>query len=124
VTLYIGTQTNGQGHATAYGQIIADLIGIDVTRVKTVQGDTDRVRTGGGTGGSRSIPLGAASVDLAAKVLVEKIKTLAADTLEAGPADLELVDGAVRVVGTDRSVTLAQIAATATDPDMLKGYGN
>lgn len=123
VTLYIGTQTNGQGHATAYGQIIAGFLGLDVAQVTTVQGDTDKVATGGGTGGSRSIPLGAASVDIASQVLVEKIKTLAADKLEASAQDLELVDGSVRVVGTDRSVTLAEIAAAAPDEEARKGYG-
>lgn len=124
VTLYIGTQTNGQGHATAYGQIIAALIGIDVAKVKTVQGDTDRVKTGGGTGGSRSIPLGAASVDIAAKVLVEKIKALAADALEAASADLELVDGGVRVVGTDKTLSLAAVAAAAPDHAARSASGN
>lgn len=124
VTLYIGTQTNGQGHATAYGQIIAAALGIDVADVKTVQGDTDRVKTGGGTGGSRSIPLGAASVDLAAKVLVEKIKAIAADTLEAASADLELVDGGVRVVGTDKTLSLKAVAAAAPDHAARSASGN
>lgn len=124
VTLYIGTQTNGQGHATAYGQVIAGYLGLDLAKVRTVQGDTDLVKNGGGTGGSRSIPLGVASVDLASKVLVEKIKALAADKLEASAGDLELVDGSVRVVGTDRSITLAEIAAAAPDEEARKGYGN
>lgn len=123
VTLLIGTQTNGQGHATAYGQIVAALLGIEVEKVVTVQGDTDRVRTGGGTGGSRSIPLGAASVDLAAKMLVEKIKLLAADHLEAAAGDLELTGGAVRVVGTDRALSLAGVAALAPDKAARSGHG-
>ncbi len=123
VTLYIGTQTNGQGHATAYGQVIAGYLGLDVKQVHTVQGDTDRVANGGGTGGSRSIPLGLASVDIASKVLVEKIKAIAADKLEASPQDLELADGAVRVVGTDKSLTLSEIAAAAPDEEARKGYG-
>jgi carbon-monoxide dehydrogenase large subunit len=123
LTLFIGTQTNGQGHATAYGQVIAGYLGVDVSMVKTVQGDTDRVANGGGTGGSRSIPLGLASVDIASKVLVEKIKAIAADKLEASASDLELVDGAVRVVGTDKSLTLSEIAAAAPDEDARKGYG-
>jgi carbon-monoxide dehydrogenase large subunit len=123
ITLYIGTQTNGQGHATAYGQVIAGYLGLDVSKVKTVQGDTDQVANGGGTGGSRSIPLGLASVDIASKVLVEKIKAIAADKLEASASDLELVDGAVRVVGTDKSLTLSEIAAAAPDEEARKGYG-
>jgi len=123
VTLFIGTQTNGQGHATAYGQVIAGYLGLDVTQVRTVQGDTDQVANGGGTGGSRSIPLGLSSVDIASKVLVEKIKAIAADKLEASPSDLELADGAVRVVGTDKSMALSEIAAAAPDEDSRKGYG-
>jgi aerobic carbon-monoxide dehydrogenase large subunit len=122
-TLFIGTQTNGQGHATAYGQLIASYLGIDLASVETVQGDTDRVARGEGTGGSRSIPLGLASVDIASKVLVKQIRELAADRLEASPADIELVDGQVRVVGTDKTIPLADIAATAPT-ESLKAYGN
>lgn len=122
-TLFIGTQTNGQGHATAYGQLVAEYLGIDLEHIEVVQGDTDRVRTGGGTGGSRSIPIGLPSVNEASQTLVEQIKRIAADKLEAGSGDLELVDGTVRVVGTDQSVTLAQVAAAAGDPEMLKARG-
>jgi len=116
LTLLIGTQSNGQGHATAYGQIIAEQFGVDLDAITMIQGDTDRVRRGGGTGGSRSIPIGLPSVLEASKSLVKKIKDLAADKLEAGVEDLELMDGAVRVVGTDRAVTLAEIAAAAPEP--------
>ncbi len=116
LTLLIGTQTNGQGHATAYGQIIAEQFGVGLDRITMIQGDTDRVRKGGGTGGSRSIPIGLPSVLEASKALVKKVKELAADKLETGIEDLELVDGSVRVVGTDRAVTLAEIAAGAPEP--------
>lgn len=123
VTLFIGTQSNGQGHATAYAQVIAAHVGLDIDRIETVQGDTDRVRKGEGTGGSRSIPLGAASVQIAAKVLAEQIKAIAADRLEAAPADIELVDGEARVVGTDRSLTLADVALQAPDAEKLRAHG-
>ncbi len=119
VTLLIGTQTNGQGHATAYGQVIAEQLGLEMDNIEVIQGDTDRVRKGGGTGGSRSIPIGLPSVNEASKVLVRKIKEQAAQKLEAGAEDLELVDGLVRVVGTDQQVTLAEIAAQA--PEKLTG---
>ncbi len=115
VTLLIGTQTNGQGHATAYGQVIAEKLGLDLDHIEVIQGDTDRVRKGGGTGGSRSIPLGLPSVNEASKILVRKIKEQAAQQLETGTDDLELVDGNVRVVGTDRQVTLAEVAAQASE---------
>lgn len=119
VTLLIGTQTNGQGHATAYGQVVAEQLGLELDQIEVIQGDTDRVRKGGGTGGSRSIPLGLPSVDEASKTLVKKIKEQAAERLEVGPEDLELVEGEVRVVGTDRQVSLAEIASMA--PEKLSG---
>ncbi|WP_099558897.1 xanthine dehydrogenase family protein molybdopterin-binding subunit [Hartmannibacter diazotrophicus] len=122
-TLFIGTQSNGQGHATAYGQVIAEYLGLDLEKVETVQGDTDRVRTGGGTGGSRSIPLGLASVDIASKVLVKQLKELAADKLESAVEDLELAEGQVRVVGTDRAVSLSELASGTADKDKLKASG-
>ncbi|TYC48649.1 xanthine dehydrogenase family protein molybdopterin-binding subunit [Rhodobacterales bacterium] len=113
LTLLIGTQTNGQGHATAYSQVVAEQFGISIENVQVIQGDTDRVAKGGGTGGSRSIPIGLPSVRGASVALVKKVKELAAERLEAGPEDLELEDGVIRVVGTDRQVTLAEIAAGA-----------
>lgn len=113
MTLLIGTQTNGQGHATAYTQIIADRLGIDPATIEVIQGDTDRVKTGGGTGGSRSIPLGLPSVDAASVELGDKLKSLASDKLEAAADDLEFAGGAVRIVGTDRSVTFAELAEAA-----------
>ena len=113
MTLLIGTQTNGQGHATAYAQIIADRLGVDPSTIEVIQGDTDRVKTGGGTGGSRSIPLGLPSVDAASSELGEKLKALASDKLEAAADDLEFAGGAVRIVGTDRSISFAELAADA-----------
>ncbi len=123
LTVLIGTMTNGQGHATAYGQVVAQYLGVDLDRVTLVQGDTDRLATGGGTGGSRSIPLGLPSVDMASQTLVKQVKDLAADRLEASPADLEFVDGAVHVVGTDQSVSLADLAEGAPEPAMLTAVG-
>jgi carbon-monoxide dehydrogenase large subunit len=113
MTLLIGTQSNGQGHHTAYAQLIADKLGVDPTEIRMVQGDTDRVKTGGGTGGSRSVPLGLPSIGVASDELAKKLKDLASDELEASAEDLELSGGAVRVVGTDRMVTFAALAAKA-----------
>jgi carbon-monoxide dehydrogenase large subunit len=113
LTLLIGTQTNGQGHATAYSQVVAEQFGVSIEDIDVIQGDTDRVRKGGGTGGSRSIPIGLPSVRDASVALVKKVKELAADRLEAGIEDLELDSGVVRVVGTDQQVTLAEIVAGA-----------
>jgi aerobic carbon-monoxide dehydrogenase large subunit len=123
VTLDIGTQSNGQGHATAYAQFVAEKLNIDVARVHVRQGDTDRLARGGGTGGSRSIPLGGVSASRAGEDLAEKIKLIAADELEASAADIELVDATARIVGTDRSMGFADIARAAKRPDDLKGFG-
>jgi carbon-monoxide dehydrogenase large subunit len=121
VTLYIGTQTNGQGHATAYSQFVADKIGIDFDKITVRQGDTDELAKGGGTGGSRSIPLGGVSVARASEVLAEKMKKLAADELEAAPADIEFVAGAARIVGTDRVISYGDIARAAKSEEDRTG---
>ena len=123
VTLAIGTQSNGQGHATAYAQFVAEKLNIDVALVHVHQGDTDRLATGGGTGGSRSIPLGGVSASLASEDLAEKIRKIAADELEAAAADIELADARAHIVGTDRSIGFADIASAAKQPDDLKGFG-
>ncbi len=112
VTLLIGTQSNGQGHATAYGQVIAEQLGLQLDQVELVQGDTDRVATGGGTGGSRSIPIGLPSVKAASESLIRKIKEIASEKLEVGVADLVLEEGQVRVVGTDQQISLADVAGS------------
>ena len=124
VTLLIGTQTNGQGHATAYAQFIVGHLGIDYDKVKVVQGDTDQVPNGDGTGGSRSVPLGAVSVHNAAEKLARQVKTLAAEQLEAAVEDLELADGMVKVAGTNRGITLADVAKSAKNTALLTAFDN
>lgn len=111
LTLLIGTQTNGQGHATAYSQVVAEQFGLSIEDINVIQGDTDRVKKGGGTGGSRSIPIGLPSVQAAGKTLSKKVLELASDQLEAGLEDLELESGFVRIVGTDQQITLAEVVA-------------
>jgi carbon-monoxide dehydrogenase large subunit len=110
VTLLIGTQSTGQGHATAYAQLIADYLGLPPERVNAVQGDTDRIKSGIGTGGSSSIPCGGASLAGAAEKLADNLKRLAAEALEASVQDLEIAGGAVRVSGTDRVISFAALA--------------
>ena len=125
ITVQVGTQSNGQGHATAYAQVVSQTLDIDPSLVKVVQGDTDALQTGGGTGGSRSIPVGAVMVTRASDALAENLKNLAADKLEAAAADLEFAAGAVRVVGTDRALTLTEVASLpAATPELLTGKGD
>ena len=110
-TVYVGTQSNGQGHATAYAQFAAEHLDLPLERIRVVQGDTDKVATGAGTGGSRSIPVGGISVGAASQNLAGKLKELASEELEAGVQDLEIAEGAVRVAGTDKSIDFAALAS-------------
>ena len=123
VTLDIGTQAGGQGHATAYTQFVSDKLNLPPEKIKVIQGDTDRLKSGGGTGGSRSIPLGGVSASRAGEDLAKKIRKLAADELEAAEADIEFDDGMARIAGTDRELSFASIAAKAKKPEDLKGLG-
>jgi carbon-monoxide dehydrogenase large subunit len=110
ITVLIGTQSTGQGHQTAYAQLVADHLGVAPEQVRVIQGDTDLVATGGGTGGSSSIPCGGASLGGAAKKLADNVRQLASAALEADPADLEFADGLVRVTGSNRVMSLAEVA--------------
>jgi len=121
VTVLIGSQSTGQGHATSYAQIVADKLDLPPEKVRVVQGDTDAIASGAGTGGSSSIPVGGVSVDRASKTLAGQLKELAAEALEASAGDLEIAGGAVRVVGTDRVVSFADLAThPRASPERLR----
>ncbi|WP_028137540.1 xanthine dehydrogenase family protein molybdopterin-binding subunit [Bradyrhizobium japonicum] len=122
VTILIGTQSSGQGHQTAYAQIVAEQFGVAPERVHIHQGDTDEIKTGLGTGGSASIPSGGVSVERATRELGQKLKEIAAQALEAGAGDLEISEGVVRIAGTDRSISFADLAKRpGVDPSKLNG---
>jgi len=122
VTVLIGTQSSGQGHQTAYAQIVAEQFGLPPERVNVLQGDTDLIATGLGTGGSASIPTGGVSVQHATSELGKKLKEIGAEALETSSSDLEISDGRVRIAGTDRSVSFADLAKRpGVDPSKLNG---
>ena len=106
VELHVGTQSNGQGHETAFAQILAERSGIPFERIRFVQGDSDRIAKGGGTGGSRSTTMQGNSINHAADEVIERFRPLAEEELEVAGADLVFEDGAFRVAGTDRAVGL------------------
>src|SRR5262249_40829841 len=109
LTIITGNQTNGQGHETALSQIASARLGVDSERNHLVQGDSDIVPDGF-TGGSRMVAVsGSATIGVADKIIA-KGKPLAANLLEASAADIDYKDGAFRIVGTDRSVTLFDVA--------------
>lgn len=111
VTLVSGTQDMGQGIRTGYAQIVAQALELPMERIGVVQGDTALVASGGGSGGSRSMFIGGSAALEGAQRFLELARSRAAQTLEAAPADLEYARGSFRIAGTDRAVTLAQLAA-------------
>ncbi|MBI1209698.1 MAG: molybdopterin-dependent oxidoreductase [Azospirillum sp.] len=113
VTVLIGTQSNGQGHETAYKQIVASRLGVAPDDITVVQGDTDRIRWGSGTGGSRSVPVGGASLAESVRKVIERATPKAAELLEAAAVDVEFRDGSFAIAGTDRTVSLRAVAAAA-----------
>jgi carbon-monoxide dehydrogenase large subunit len=105
-----GTQSQGQGHATAYAQIVAASFGVPVERVRIVQGDSARIPRGGGTGGSSSTIVSGTTMKRAVDVAIAKAKEAAGELLEAAAVDIEYAAGAFTVVGTDRRLALPEIA--------------
>jgi carbon-monoxide dehydrogenase large subunit len=107
------------GHETIYKQLLCDRLGIHPDQVQYIQGDTDKVAIGEGSGGSRSATLGGSAVYLATEKILAKATAIAAHMLEAAEADIAFADGVFRITGTDRAVSLGQIAAEAWDPPSL-----
>jgi carbon-monoxide dehydrogenase large subunit len=103
------TQAMGQGIATSYVQLVVDVFGVDVERIRVLQGDTDRAN-GFGSAGSRSLFTGGSAVRVASERTIERGKQLAGDVLEAAPADIEYRAGRFGVVGTDVGIDLFELA--------------
>ncbi|MCU1361922.1 MAG: putative carbon monoxide dehydrogenase large subunit [Ilumatobacteraceae bacterium] len=119
-TVMAGTSAHGQGHQTAFAMIVSAQTGISVDRITLVPVDTDLVRSGGGTGGSRSLQLGGSAVHRATESLVEKARQLAAKLLEADPSDVvvDTQNGTIGVVGVPASaLDWAALAAAAAVED-------
>ncbi|HEY7302441.1 MAG TPA: xanthine dehydrogenase family protein molybdopterin-binding subunit [Xanthobacteraceae bacterium] len=111
VALLTGTMDFGMGHATPFAQILSEKLGVPFERIRLVQGDSDRLVLGGGSGGSKSIMhSGTAIIEAAAKV-IEQGKEIAAHVLEAAVADIEYRDGCFVVTGTDRAIGIMELAA-------------
>ena len=118
-TLLVGTTAGGQSHATIYAQIICDKLGIDSDRLRIIEGDTDKVSWGTGTGSARVATIGGSTVFKAAEKVVEKAKRIAAHLMEASAADIEFVDGRFTVAGTDRTIAFEAVARAAFQPARL-----
>ena len=112
VDVYVGTQSNGQGHETGYVQLTSHRLGIDAEKIRVRQGDTDTIPVGGGTGGSRSLYSQGQAILTTADTVINKGKQAAAEVLEASPADMAFADGRFSIVGTDRGIDIIALAAT------------
>ena len=113
VAILVGTQSNGQGHETAYAQVLHDRLNVPFDRIRIVQGDTGQIKNGGGTGGSRSLTAQGMAITDASAAVIEKGKAYAAQVFEAAVADIQFADGTFRVAGTDRAIEIMDLAEKA-----------
>ncbi len=119
MTFVTGSISHGQGHATIQTQILVDRLGVDPDAIKFVQGDTEAVAFGMGTGGSRSTTMSGGAIVMVADKVIAKGKKLAAHMLEAAEGDMEFKDGRFSIAGTDRGVGIHDVAKTAFKVDKL-----
>jgi aerobic carbon-monoxide dehydrogenase large subunit len=111
ITFITGTLDYGQGHAAPFAQVLAARLGVPFEKIRLVQGDSDQLVFGAGTGGSRSMMMSGAAVAQASDLVIKKGKELAGEVLETSPADIEFRDGRFVVSGTDRSISLLDLAS-------------
>ena len=111
VTIVTGTLDYGQGHWSAFAQVLHQKLGIPFDSIKLVQGDSDQLIAGGGTGGSKSIMASGAAILEAGDLVIEKGKQIASFVLEAGVGDIEFGNGRFSIAGTDRGIGIMELAA-------------
>jgi carbon-monoxide dehydrogenase large subunit len=111
VTLLTGTMDFGMGHATPFAQVLSQKLGIPFEKIRLVQGDSDRLVIGGGSGGSKSIMSSGTAIVQAAEKVIEQGREIASHVLEASPADIEFRSGRFVIAGTDRAIGITELAA-------------
>ncbi|MGC2154955.1 MAG: molybdopterin cofactor-binding domain-containing protein, partial [Pseudolabrys sp.] len=115
VTIITGTLDFGMGHATTYAQILTDLLGVPFDRIRMIEGDSDRMAFGGGSGGSRSVMFVGAALTESAAIVIDRGKQIASHVLEASASDIEFTAGRFVISGTDRSIGLIELASRLRD---------
>ncbi|HWL80767.1 MAG TPA: xanthine dehydrogenase family protein molybdopterin-binding subunit [Roseomonas sp.] len=115
VDVLVGTQSTGQGHETAYAMITSHELGIPIDKIRVLQGDSDGLPSGGGTGGARSLYSEGAALLATATSVIEKGKQAAGEVLEAAPTDIEFAGGRFTIAGTDRAIGILELAAAQRD---------
>jgi len=112
---WLGTKSSGQGHETTYAQFLNEMLGVPFEKIDVLEGDTNEVALGGGTGGSRSIYMAGMALQDGADKVIEKGSAIAAHLLEVAATDIRFDEGEFRVAGTDRHIDLLTVAAKARD---------
>ena len=115
-TLFSGSMTAGQGHETVFKQLVCDRLGLNPDEVRYVQGDTDEVFYGEGTGGSRTSTMSSAAFTMATDKVVEKAKAIAAHAFKVDAADVNFADGVFSSPKTNRTMTIKEVAIDAANP--------
>jgi carbon-monoxide dehydrogenase large subunit len=111
VTIITGTLDYGQGHAAPYAQVLSEKLGVPFDKIRLLQGDSDELIAGGGTGGSRSITASGTAIVEASNLVIERGKQIAAHVLEASAGDIEFKNGRFVIAGTDRAIGIMDLAA-------------
>ena len=119
VTIITGTLDYGQGHASAFAQVLSQRLGVPFERIKLLQGDSDELIAGGGTGGSRSMMQSGGAIIAASDLVIEQGKQAAAHFLEAAVADVEFVRGRFSIAGTDLGIHIMDLAERLRVPGEL-----
>jgi carbon-monoxide dehydrogenase large subunit len=119
VTLFSGSITAGQGHETVFKQLVCDRLGLHPDEVRYVQGDTDEVFYGEGTGGSRTSTMSSAAFTMATDKVIEKAKAIAAHALKVDAADVNFADGVFSSPKTNQTMTIKEVAIDASNPAKL-----
>ncbi len=110
VLISTGTHDHGQGHWTSFAQIVSERLGLPFEAISLMQTDSDALPAGGGTGGSKSLMASGSAFVEASALVIEKARAAAAHFLEASAADIEFVEGSLAIAGTDRRLSILEIA--------------
>lgn len=110
VSIIAGTHSHGQGHETAFSQLVSEWLGVPFESIRYVQGDTEQVQIGRGTFAARSSMVGGCALRIAADAVIERARKMASILLEASEGDVEFKDGLFKVGGTDKAIPITEVA--------------
>ena len=117
--VYTGSLAQGQGHETTFAQIASQKLGIDYNKINVIQGDSETLSNGGGTGGSRSVYSGGGAILASADKIISKSQKIAANHFEVSDIDIDFLDGEFIVKGTDKKINITKIAKLAQNQEHI-----